>query len=185
MKEERRQRAGQILQRIVAACEPLLFAPPWDFLTARDDCFGRIADPNALLADLRTKFGEKFLWEIGVIARDENGQTRLRDEVTTSSAIIALRAAPDDLPYDLLVAGGSLERGAVPILSMRRDAWTRQALLKCRRLQVTSSILEVCILRACGLVMCLLQENDEKQDEDHRQRRHEVRQCACESVRAA
>jgi hypothetical protein len=141
-----------IFERILQHTIPLEFAAPWDFVEPQRDCFGPVADPTAVLADLRGSFDDGTLREAGVLTTSPQGGTLLNPVFTRrDTALVALRGHPPAPLKGLLTPEGCLPSSIVPALGVLQDNWTYDALSLKGVLYATPDIHEVALLRAIGI----------------------------------
>jgi hypothetical protein len=141
----------KVYQRLLSACPPLSFPPPWDFLKAPEDCRGPVDNPAAVLADLRAHFSNSTLASAGVLDYSPGEGFRLSPLLSSSSAaLIALRDSFDGQPHALLTMRGCLPRRRAPITAALWDDWTSRAVKAYGVLFATPHIKEVALLQALG-----------------------------------
>jgi hypothetical protein len=143
---------GAVYERVLQLCPPYLFPPPWDFLTADQDCRGPIRDTSAILSDLQVRFSEAELEEAGVLARAPSGELQIAPALCNPvGGVVALRRSPGEAPFTLLTARGCLGSDALPVVAALEDAGTAARLAETEVLYAAFRISDVVLLRAIGL----------------------------------
>jgi hypothetical protein len=138
-----------IYERILELSTPLKFPAPWDFIHAPPHCVGPVADPTAVLADLRGQFDEASLREAGVLSTSDKQGLELSPLFTDpDAALVALYGGVDKSLVGLLTARGCLPLQALPTILVLREQWTYDALQFHSVLYATPDIREVALLRA-------------------------------------
>ncbi len=141
-----------VYEQILKHCRPLQFQPPWDFLKAQPNCLGPVANPTAVLAELREHYDDAMLLAAGVLdVSGEEGPHPNQLFTGADAALIALRGPSDGALRGLLHERGCLPRKKISLDLVQKDGWTQQALLAHGVLFATPEIREVALLQALGL----------------------------------
>ncbi len=140
-----------IYEQILLHCPPLDFPRPWHFLPAPAHCRGPVANPTAVLDELRARFDEPALQAAEVVCACEDGLQLDSLFAAPDAALVALREQPDGPLLALLTARGCLPRDLLSINAVQQDHWTLEALRIKGVLYAAAGIREVALLQALGL----------------------------------
>lgn len=140
-----------IYEQLLTHCPPLRFPPPWFFLAAPSHCRGPVANPTAVLGELRSRYDEATLHAAQVVCTSADGLQLEPRFAGPDAALIALRERPDGPLVALLTACGCLPRDRLSLFLVWQDHWTQEALRVKGVLFAAPDIREVALLQALGL----------------------------------
>jgi hypothetical protein len=144
---------GEIYSRIMGHCPPYSLPPPWDMLPNRLEIRGPVADPPAALAELAQVFTTDDLHRARAVVLGPEGIPVLNPALCcATSAVLPLRYAAGENPFDLLVDQGCLSERWLPVCAGLSDFRIRQAMDRgAEVLCIAPSMADVAVLLTMGL----------------------------------
>ena len=113
---------GPIYGRTLSQCPPYVQGGLWQGIDVPADIRRPPPDPAALLADLRARYADAVLLESGVATIEPEGVIHLDPALCdANTAIIALRKASEQAPYNLLANRGGIAHGELPLCASLED----------------------------------------------------------------
>lgn len=140
---------SQIFADLLRHCEPYRFPAAWGFLQEPAEIYGHVADPDGALSALRARHPDRLLLQSGVAQRQPDGTGRLAADLCSArSAVVALRAGPDQPVFALLTPRRCLPRRHCALAAQLNDHETVRRLARQQVLFGAWSIFELALLRA-------------------------------------
>jgi len=158
---------SKIYEVVLSHCVPLEVNGPWGRFAADVDAWTLASSPQEVLNSLQNNdsdeepagdsnqdavaYSEEDLVTSHAAFRLHNGTLALSPRLTgPESVIVPLRVQPTELPYDLLVADGTLSRN-LPVCATLQDGVLQALIEAVGALLVTFSIDDLVVLRLAGL----------------------------------
>lgn len=142
---------GQIYSQLLGQCESMRFEGPWTGLRIGIHSLATLGDAEHALTHLQQNWDERDLIDSGLLRRTD-GRAAIAKRLACEGPLLALRAAKDQRPFEVVGARGNLSYRGIPLLCALDDFQTKKQLQASRgNLFLTSEIWDAAVLRALGL----------------------------------
>lgn len=141
----------QIFSQLIGQCQPVRFEGPWARLRVSKRNLATLGHAEGVLAHLQQNWDEKDLIDSGILRRTD-GRVAIARRLACEGPLLALRAAKDQRPFEVVSARGNLSYRGLPLLCALDDFRTKERLQASQGyLFLTTDIWDAAVLRALGL----------------------------------